>query len=221
MSALNISLESHLHETVAPLHSLLPDELATQLAPFVLGTPPSTIPHSLLLSISKWSRSSDGISVLRAASLDPQSYTMIALLAGTTTSPERKLPAYIPDQSPQDVAAARKAERKAITTLVNALLSVFGSGFAAWWAADKTGWKYEWRVLFALGVAIVVAVAEAGLFLIWESRHSKKLPKRKLEHSSKKREQLQPPIDPSPVEHDGAYTGLRQRTQVLLHPTES
>jgi hypothetical protein len=69
---------------------------------------------------------------------------MVALLAGSVTSPERKFPLYVPDKSPEEAAALKAAERKAITSLLNALLSVIGSGFAAWWAAGKTGWKYEW-----------------------------------------------------------------------------
>jgi hypothetical protein len=77
---------------------------------------------------------------------------MIALLAGSVTSPERKFPAYTPDKSPEEAAALKKAERQAITSLLNALLSIVGSGFAAWWAAGKTGWKNEWvcNVKFSL-----------------------------------------------------------------------
>ncbi|KAJ7050513.1 hypothetical protein C8F01DRAFT_1178618 [Mycena amicta] len=207
---LNVSLDTHQIVTLAELYPLLAPELAVELAPYIQHPPPPTIPYSLLLSISQWSRSPGGVSSLRAACLDPQSYTMIPLLAGTTTSPERKFPPYIPPNTPEDLAATQKAERKAITSLVNALLSIFGSGFAAWWAADKTGWKYEWRVLFALGVAAVVAISEAVLYLIWESRRTEKPTARKLKSSAKKRDQVQSPVDPSRVEH-GAHVGLRQR----------
>jgi len=58
--------------------------------------------------------------------------------------------------------------------------------FAAWWAADKTGWRNEWRVLFALFAAIVVAIAEAGLYMIWQYSTSKRLqPKKKLARHKK------------------------------------
>ncbi|KAF7308698.1 hypothetical protein HMN09_00719300 [Mycena chlorophos] len=200
--ALNISLEVHLQDILTPLLPILPPQLANDLAPYVQNpsTAPATIPYALLLSISQWSRSTDGAAALEAGSLEAQSYTMISLLAGTTTSPERKFPGYVPPEDPEEVAAARKAERKAITTLLNALLSIFGCGFAAWWAADKTGWKHEWRVLFAMGVAAVVALSEAGLYLIYESRSGEKK-RRKLKVTDKKREQLQPPVDSSRVEH--------------------
>ncbi|KAF7294490.1 hypothetical protein MKEN_01441600 [Mycena kentingensis (nom. inval.)] len=207
---LNVSLELHLHQILTPLQSLLPPDLADQLDPYLVHPPPPTIPYPLLLAISQWTRTPAGDALLRGASLNPSSYTMVALLAGTTTSPERKFGTYIPEPSPEDVAAARKAERKAITSIVNALLSIFGSGFAAWWASDKVGWKYEWRVLFALGVAAVVAISEAVLYLIWDSRRTKDETRRKLKTSAKKRERLQPPIDPSRVEK--APAGLRQRT---------
>jgi len=96
---------------------------------------------------------------------------MIALLAGTTTSPERKFPAYIPP----DPHADQKREyqdRKAVTALLNALLSIIGSGAATWWAAE--GWRPEWRVLLSFMVATVVATSETILYIIWESRRSGK-----------------------------------------------
>jgi len=54
--------------------------------------------------------------------------------------------------------------------LLNAILSIVGSAFATWWAAEKIGWRNEWRVLLALFVAILVAVSEGVLFLLWQSR---------------------------------------------------
>jgi hypothetical protein len=69
---------------------------------------------------------------------------MVSLLAGTTTSPERKFGAYTPAKEPEELEAEKKKERKAITALLNALLSIGGSGVATWWAADKTGWQNEW-----------------------------------------------------------------------------
>lgn len=80
---------------------------------------------------------------------------MIALLAGSTTSPERRFPAHVLAKDSEEAGKQRHRERKEITTLLNALLSVGGSGAATWWAAEKAGWKNEWvsltrPVLFCL-----------------------------------------------------------------------
>ncbi|TFK39965.1 hypothetical protein BDQ12DRAFT_518991 [Crucibulum laeve] len=173
-SELNISLEPHLWDALAPLPSLLPPALKSGLTPYLSNPKPATIPYNVLQEISQWSRTTAGSASLQShrPPLQPQSYTMIALLAGTTTSPERKFGKYVPKKEPDEVEARNASERKTVTALVNALLSIVGAGVATWWAADKTGWRNEWRVLFALFVAIVVAIAEAGLYLIWQSRRS-------------------------------------------------
>jgi len=97
---------------------------------------------------------------------------MIALLAGTTTSPERKFGSYVPPQEPDQIMNQQKRERKAITTIINGVLSVIGSGAAAWLGSERTSWKQEWRVLFAFFVAVIVAVSETVLYIIWQSRSS-------------------------------------------------
>ncbi|KAJ6581199.1 hypothetical protein B0H19DRAFT_982949 [Mycena capillaripes] len=209
MSALNISLEPHILAILTPLAPLLPAELASQLTPCISEPVPPTVPYLLLQSISQWSRTPAGEAALHSASLDSQSYSMIALLAGSVTSPERKFPPYVPEKSPEEAEALKKAERQAITYLLNALLSIIGSGFAAWWAAGKTGWKNEWQVLFSLFVAAVVAISEAVLYLIWDSRRSETRPRRKLKVSAKKRDDGTV-IDASRIEH-GIPLGLRQR----------
>ncbi|KAJ7257944.1 hypothetical protein B0H12DRAFT_1070390 [Mycena haematopus] len=209
MSALNISLETHLLEILTPLPPLLLPELASALKPYISEPVPPTIPYILLQSISQWSRTPVGQAALLSASLEPQSYSMVALLAGSVTSPERKFPPYVPEQSPEEAEALKVAERKAITYLLNALLSVIGSGFAAWWAASKTGWKNEWQVLFSLFAAAMVAVSEAVLYLIWDSRRSPARPPRKLKISAKRKDDGQV-IDVSRIEH-GIPRGLRQR----------
>ena len=79
--------------------------------------------------------------------MDPQSYSMVSLLAGTITSPERFFGTYVPPRDPAEVQAEKKRETKAITALLNALLSIVGAAFAAWWAAGKTGWRNEWVCL--------------------------------------------------------------------------
>ncbi|KAF8159621.1 hypothetical protein B0H34DRAFT_411350 [Crassisporium funariophilum] len=155
-TAINISLEPHLADTLTPLLPVLPQELADQLAAYVTEPRPALIPYSTLFAVSQWARTSGGEKALDACSLKIHDYTMISLLAGTTTSPERKFGAYLPPKEPEEIEALR--------------ISV---AFAAWWAADKTGWNNEWRVLFALFAAILVAIAEAGLYLIYQSRKSK------------------------------------------------
>ncbi|KAJ6496779.1 hypothetical protein DFH09DRAFT_341510 [Mycena vulgaris] len=208
-TALNISLKTHLLEILTPLPPLLPPELASQLIPYISEPVPPTVPYPLLQSISQWSRTPAGLAAIRSMSLEPQSYSMIALLAGSVTSPERKFPAYTPEKSPEEIQALKKAERQAITSLLNALLSIIGSGFAAWFAAGRTGWKNEWQVLFSLFVAAVVAISEAVLYLIWDSKRSNDRPRRKLKASATKRDEGEV-IDASRVEH-GIPRGLRQR----------
>ncbi|KAF8967696.1 hypothetical protein BDZ97DRAFT_1903269 [Flammula alnicola] len=168
----NISLEPHLLDTLKPVCPLLPHEIAHQLEQYLAHPPPPLIPYKALFAVSQWARSDQGQKSLKSRGLDFQSYSMIALLAGTTTSPERKFGDYVPPKEAEEIEADRIRERKAITVLLNALLSIGGVAFAAWWAAERTGWKNEWRVLFALFAAILVAGSEAGLYMIWLSRRS-------------------------------------------------
>jgi hypothetical protein len=139
---LNVSLEPHLLEVLNPLPTILPDDLAAELSTFA-SPPSSLIPHSTLLKISTWSRSPAGLEALKSSSLDPQSYSMISLLAGTRTSPEKKFPAYMA----RDPEAERKQaadDRKAVSTVVNGIFSVAGTGVATWWASEYTGLRLEW-----------------------------------------------------------------------------
>ncbi|KAE9399869.1 hypothetical protein BT96DRAFT_1100608 [Gymnopus androsaceus JB14] len=170
-SNVNVSLEPHLISALEPLLQICDPPLSNQLAQHL--TQP-IIPYSVLQSVSRWSRSPAGSSALRACSppLDPNSYSMIALLAGTTTSPERKFGSYVPPQEPDQIMNQQKRERKAITTIINGVLSVIGSGAAAWLGSERTSWKQEWRVLFAFFVAVIVAVSETVLYIIWQSRSS-------------------------------------------------
>ncbi|KAG6890970.1 hypothetical protein C0992_011729 [Termitomyces sp. T32_za158] len=176
---LNISLEPHLLDALRDLQAVVPRDLDDTLRQYTNSTPPLTIPYSVLRSLSQWATTT-GCETLRSHSppLNPHAYAMIALLAGTTTSPERNFGTYVPPQDPEEIQAAKSAERKSITALLNGLLSVLGSGFAVWWAADRLGWKNEWRVLLALFTSIVVAVSEAVLYLIWQSRISQSRSKR-------------------------------------------
>lgn len=154
---LNISLEPHLQETLNSIVVHLPERVTEQLEAYLNVQNPSqstpTIPYSLLQSISQWARTPSALTLLsnNDPPLSPHDYTMIALLAGTTTSPERKFPTYIPP----DPHADQKREyndRKAVTAILNALLSIIGSGAATWWAAEKTGWTPEWVCFFTLRI---------------------------------------------------------------------
>ena len=144
---LSISLEPHLLEALKPLESLLPESLSNKLKPYLEPATSAqsvpSIPYSLLHTIAQWSRTAEGIASMKFQNLSPHAYTMVSLLAGTTTSPERKFPAYTPPD-PHEERKRDYSDRKAVTTVINSLLSVGGSGVATWWAADKVGWKPEW-----------------------------------------------------------------------------
>jgi hypothetical protein len=104
-----------------------------------------TVPYSLLYSISKWTRTEEGIAALSANSLNPRSYEMVSLLAGSTTSPERKFPPHKAETNDPLTDARREInDRKAVVTLINALLSIGGSGAATWYATGVAGWRNEW-----------------------------------------------------------------------------
>ncbi|OCH87383.1 hypothetical protein OBBRIDRAFT_796263 [Obba rivulosa] len=179
MSDVNVSLEPHLLETLRPLPPLLPEPLASQLnSVLAIPAPLQTqggsdskrlIPYSLLLSISRWSHSPSGQEALETCEppLSPTQYSVVALLAGTLTSPERSFPAPALNNSHEVARSKELGDRRAITALLNALLSIIGSGIATWWAADRLQWRAEWRVLLALFVATVVAISEAALYCIW------------------------------------------------------
>ncbi|KIM44533.1 hypothetical protein M413DRAFT_17583 [Hebeloma cylindrosporum] len=213
---INISLEPHLVQSLAAVFPLLPHELANELEKYIADPPPFLIPYKVLHAVSQWTRTEHGKKSLKSNGIDPSSYVMISLLAGTTTSPERKFGDYIPSKEPEEIEANRIREKRAITVLLNALLSIGGVGFAAWWAADKTGWKDEWRVLFALFAAIVVAIAEAGLFLIWQSRQSKPNVSRTKRRSAKhKKVDPLPEPNPDPVIEQNSVTGSSEEMATL------
>jgi len=196
---LNVSLEPHLQDALASIHDLTPPKLAEDLAPYLSSerdpTTVDVIPYPLLQKISRWSQTLEGTKTLQGCSpqLDPQSYTMISLLAGTRTSPEKHFPPYIPSDPLEEHRRAID-DRKAISAVMNAVLSVVGTGAATWWASDRTGLKLEWvsrilllrvpqysmtctpqRALLAVSTAVVVALAEIVLYTIWDSRKRSKL----------------------------------------------
>lgn len=143
---LDVSLEPYLLDVLNPLPQIASPELAEKLRLYVNESPPSTIPYSVLQAVSHWSRTTTGIAALvsNSPSLDPHAYSMISLLAGTTTSPEGRFGEYVPPKEPEKLEAEKTRERKAITALINALLSIGGAAFAVWCAAEKTGWRNEY-----------------------------------------------------------------------------
>ncbi|KAI0077712.1 hypothetical protein K474DRAFT_1568093, partial [Panus rudis PR-1116 ss-1] len=185
-SGLNVSLEAHLAEILRPLLPLLPPDIANELTSALAAlsssadqhasSRQSTVPlisYTLLQRISSWTRSSEGKNALshQHPPLDPLAYSMVALLAGTRTSPDRKFPDMpITIQTPEEEASRARNDRRAIVALLNALLSIVGSGAAVYWASQHLAWRLEWRVLLSLFVAMVVATSEGVLYLIWDSR---------------------------------------------------
>ena len=153
---IKVSLETHLLHGLNRISPLLPRHLANDLAQYLVSPPPLAIPYKTLFAISQWSRTDDGQKTLLAHSLRPQDYSMISLLAGTTSSPEGKFGTYIPPKEPEQIEAERANERKSITALINALLSIGGVAFAAWWAADKTGWRNEWVRITATSQYVLI-----------------------------------------------------------------
>ena len=159
---LRVSLEPHLVEKLRPLVLAIPAPLSAELAPLLseatsssssapapapARTPTRTISHALLSSLSKWARTEEGTRELesRDPPLDPLAYSMVALLAGTRTSPDRKFPQPPPPSRSGSSTAARDiSDRRAVIAVLNALLSVICTGAATWWAAQRTGWRDEW-----------------------------------------------------------------------------
>jgi hypothetical protein len=138
---LTVSLESHLAESLTPLVPILPPKLRENLSSELTQ---SEMRYALLSEISQWSRSEEGAAALNAISLNPLSYTMSSLLAGTRTSPSKRFPKPSVPLSAEEAAQQEWSDRKALTAVVNSILSISCSGGAAWWAADKSGWKDEW-----------------------------------------------------------------------------
>lgn len=134
---LNISIEDHLRSSLRNIQPHLPTDLLLQLKPY-LSPQQEHIPYSLLASISAYTRS-DAFSP-SSCGLDKNDYTMISILAGTTTSPDRRFPDVVPVISDD----RSKGDRKAITALLNALLSIIGAGVAIWWASERLLWSIEY-----------------------------------------------------------------------------
>ena len=225
---LNVSLEPHLLDALNNVLPILPEFIALSLQ-ISLRDQQSHIPYSIILDISKWSRTDQAHQALAQKNLVPASYSIVALLAGTLSSPERNFGSYVPPKEPDQVAVQQARERKAITALANSLLSVVGVGVGAYWASDKAGWKNEWvcplfqilfdmilicckRTLFALSCAILVAISEAALFLIWQWRSSDQIITKPTTIPDKK---LDPPLEQNEVPEDltnlDEFNTLRRR----------
>jgi hypothetical protein len=145
---LPISLNPHLCRLLEQLPPLLPANLRDQLTPCLSraqkqiqhdkGYPQPTVPYALLLALSRWSRIPNAL----PPPLDPAQYSMLNLLAGSTTSPNTKFPPLAPPQGAQERNRKRE-ERRAIIALVNAVVSIVGSGVAGWWVSAPKGWSVE------------------------------------------------------------------------------
>ena len=234
MSHTIVSLPRHLRDTLEPLPDILPEDLRLRLSPYLTDST-NEIPYSILLNISKWARTDNARSQLRARDLEQSHYSIIALLAGTITSPSSKLPPYIPPEDASKVAKRSANDRQAITMIMNALLSIGGSGYAGWWASGRTSWRNEWvsgcfstflpsqcrymlqRVLFALLVASVVAISEALLYLIWQFQRDKSR-HRHAQLKAQKRRKKQEDSGEDKVEQEGEHVleGLRKRRAGIM-----
>ncbi|KAF9531748.1 hypothetical protein CPB83DRAFT_916544 [Crepidotus variabilis] len=183
---INVSLEPHLLDSLEEIYPVLPQDLKESFSPYITSdTPKPHIPYTHLQALSRWARSPEFSA--KSPGINPNTYTLVSLLAGTMTSPERKLGTYVPPPDPEEVERRQRNEKKAITTLVNAVLSIGCAGAAAWAGSGKTGWSNEWRALFSMFAAILVATAEAGLYLIYLWRRDEmKNPTQKLNSEHKK-----------------------------------
>ena len=151
---LHVSLEPHLVELLHPLIGVIPSNLSEELSKLLPNESPSTsqvttspmIPYALLRSISKWARTEEGETALKSKNphLDSLAYSMVALLAGTRTSPDKKFPTLPRVPTRAEGAAREINDRRAIIAVLNAVLSVICTGAATWWAAQRTGWRDEW-----------------------------------------------------------------------------
>lgn len=144
INEISVSLEDHLRVTLKPLLPILPPELSILLSAELDG---AEIHYSLLSKISRWARADEGLTALQERSLNPGSFQMVSLLAGTTTAPSSKPPPRPIRDTAESQAKKEFNDRKALTAVVNGLLSIGCSGGAAWWAADKSGWRDEWVCL--------------------------------------------------------------------------
>lgn len=164
-ATLAVSLEDHLADTLRPLVPLLPKPLAAELDSILTAAPPpnysgadsidtapppvKVVPYDLLAALSKWSRTPEGEQALarHEPPLRARDYTMLALLAGTRTSPDRRFPSVPVPGTTADSQAARRRElsdRRAVTAVLNALLTIGGSAIAAFYASGRLAWKDEW-----------------------------------------------------------------------------
>lgn len=151
---LNVALNEGAYKDLLDIWGILPSKLAAQLD---ASTPPKDspsptptsrpVPYTVLLSISRWARTDSGRDALLAHQppKDPRNFDMIALLAGSTTSPEKHFPTPVGGWAEEERTRKREMnDRRAITNVINAMLSIGGCGVATWYAAGVAGWQNEW-----------------------------------------------------------------------------
>ncbi|KAG8997777.1 hypothetical protein FRB94_007460 [Tulasnella sp. JGI-2019a] len=180
-----VSVPSHLHDSLATLlaPNLLPESLLLLLQTHVKPSTDASateIPYDTLRQISQWAQTEPGRVSLKNNTLNPSDYTMIAMLAGTLSSPSAKLAPYKRPLSPEEEAMVKSKERKAISALLNGFLSTIAVGVAMWWLGGSISMRTDHKVLLSVLGAIAVAVTEGILYWIWQWRYHNAL------HSQKK-----------------------------------
>lgn len=71
-------------------------------------------------------------------------------------------------QTPGEIV---KEVKEQLSTIVNVLLSVFSVGYAVWyWSGTSTHWQVPTRTLMSVLAALIVVVAETGVYLGYKHR---------------------------------------------------
>ncbi|KIO26529.1 hypothetical protein M407DRAFT_7813 [Tulasnella calospora MUT 4182] len=221
-SSTTVSVPAHLHAALYELNDItgLPDEIASQLNIAIkpeLDDSASELRYDLLRRISQWAQSSEGRDILKERGLSSSDYSMIALLAGTVTSPSAKLPPYKPPLTPEEQAILKSKERKAISALINGFLSVIGVGVAGWWAGGSIGMRQDHKALLSVFGAIAVAITEAVLYCIWQWRYDRALQPTHKRSAKRKKIEISSETDPKmePTPPTSAATGVEQPEEFL------
>ena len=142
------SLEPELQEALLPLLPLLPPEQSDTLKGHLQQAQDDEkpqIPYNFVLEVSRWTQTHP--ESLHSAGLQQEAYTMIALLAGSVSSPRSKFPK--PEPATSRGRESISQTMREVTTLLNCAITIIGAGFGAWFASSKAGWRNEWVRLSA------------------------------------------------------------------------
>lgn len=139
------SFEPDLQETLRSLLPVLPPNKASSLKGYLIKGKYETkpeVPYDFLRDISRWVQTNSDTNAFKEANLKAVDYSMIALLAGSMSSPRSTFP---PMERKSSVGRETFSQStKEITTLLNCAITVVGAGVAAWFASSRTGWGNEW-----------------------------------------------------------------------------